>query len=96
MYKCRCDERLKVKAEGATCLPYTRLRGGLEHLKITRLIDERFVNAEFGARKRKEKKTYRPFERTSFREFLGKRKQVLEQDKVQAQRKVSKQVRCAK
>ena len=27
-----------------TLLPYTRFRGGLEHLKIeTRLIDERFV-----------------------------------------------------
>ena len=42
-YECRCDERLKAKAEGSTRLSYTRLRGGLEHLKIeTRLIDERF------------------------------------------------------
>ena len=40
-----CDERLKAKSEGSTLLPYTRLRGGLEHLKIeTRLIDERFVS----------------------------------------------------
>ena len=43
IYECRCDERLKAKAEGSTLLTYTRLRGGLEHLKIeTRLIDERF------------------------------------------------------
>jgi hypothetical protein len=39
-----CDERLKAKAEGSTRLAYTRLRGGLEHLKIeTRLIDEMFA-----------------------------------------------------
>ena len=37
--ECRCDERLKGKAEGV----HTRLSEGLEHLKIeTRLIDERF------------------------------------------------------
>jgi hypothetical protein len=42
-YECRCDERLKAKAEGSTRLAYTGFRGGLEHLKIeTRLIDERF------------------------------------------------------
>ena len=36
MYECRCDERLKVKDEGSTCLGYTG--EGLEHLKIeTRL-----------------------------------------------------------
>ena len=35
-----CDERLKTKIEGSTRLPYTRLCGGLEHLKKeTRLID---------------------------------------------------------
>jgi hypothetical protein len=45
IYECRCDERLKAKYEGSTLLPYTRLCGGLEHLKIdTRLIDERFVS----------------------------------------------------
>ena len=34
-----------VKAEGSTRLPYNRLWGGLEHLKIeTRLTDERFVS----------------------------------------------------
>ena len=39
----RCDERLKGKAKGSTLLPYTRLIGGLEHLKIQkRSIDERF------------------------------------------------------
>ena len=39
-YECRCDERLKTKAEGSTRLTYTGLRGELEHLKIkTRLID---------------------------------------------------------
>jgi hypothetical protein len=43
IYECRCDERLKAKAEGSTRLTYSGLRGGLEHLKIetTRLIDER-------------------------------------------------------
>jgi hypothetical protein len=34
IYECRCDERLKAKAEGSTRLAYTGLRGGLEHLKI--------------------------------------------------------------
>jgi hypothetical protein len=35
----------KSKVEGSTRLVYTRLRGGLEHLKIeTRLMDERFVS----------------------------------------------------
>jgi hypothetical protein len=34
IYECRCDERLKAKAEGSTRLTYTGLRGGLEHLKI--------------------------------------------------------------
>ena len=46
MYDCRCDERLKTKAEESTRLTYTGLFGGLEHLKIeTRLIDESFANA---------------------------------------------------
>jgi hypothetical protein len=45
MYECRCDERLRAKAEGSTRLAYTGLRGGLEHLTIeTRLIDERFAS----------------------------------------------------
>jgi hypothetical protein len=44
-YECRCDERLKTKAEGSARLAYTGLLGGLEHLKIeTRLIDERFAS----------------------------------------------------
>jgi hypothetical protein len=34
IYECRCDERLKTKAEGSTRLAYTGLLGGLEHLKI--------------------------------------------------------------
>ncbi len=43
IYECRCDERLKDKAEGSTRLTYSGLCGGLEHLKIeTRLINERF------------------------------------------------------
>jgi hypothetical protein len=43
LYECRCDERLKAKAERSTRIAYTGLRGGLEHLKIeTRLTDERF------------------------------------------------------
>ncbi len=45
IYECRCDERLKAKAEGFTRLAYTWLCGGLEHLKIEmRLIDERFAS----------------------------------------------------
>ncbi len=45
IYECRCDERLKTKAEGSTRLTYTGFHGGLEHLKTeTRLIDERFAS----------------------------------------------------
>ena len=45
IYECRCDERLKTKAEGSTRLSYTGFHGGLEHLKIeTRLIDEMFAS----------------------------------------------------
>ena len=45
MHECRCNERLKAKAEGSTRLAYTGLCGGLEHLKIeTRFIDERFAS----------------------------------------------------
>jgi hypothetical protein len=45
IYECRCDERLKTKAEESTRLTYTGLLGELEHLKIeTRLIDERFAS----------------------------------------------------
>jgi hypothetical protein len=47
LYECRCDERLRAKAEGSTRLTYTGLRGGLEHLKIeTRLRDERFESVK--------------------------------------------------
>jgi hypothetical protein len=34
IYECRCDERLKTKAEESTRLAYTGLLGILEHLKI--------------------------------------------------------------
>jgi hypothetical protein len=34
IYECRCDERLRVKAEGSTRLTYSGLDGGLEHLKM--------------------------------------------------------------
>ncbi len=45
IYECQCDEKLKTKVEGSTRLTYTRLFGGLEHLKTeTRLIDKRFVS----------------------------------------------------
>ena len=45
IYECRCDERLKTKAEESTRLAYTGLLGELEHLKIeTRLIDEMFAS----------------------------------------------------
>jgi hypothetical protein len=45
MYECRCDERLKTKAEESTRLGYTGLFGELEHLKIeTKLIDEKFAS----------------------------------------------------
>jgi hypothetical protein len=41
IYECRCDERLKTKAEESTRLVYTGLLGELEHLKKeTRLIDD--------------------------------------------------------
>ena len=43
MYECRCDERLKTKAEESTRLAYTRLLMELEHLTIeTKLIGEMF------------------------------------------------------
>ncbi len=45
IYECRCDERLKTKAEKSTHLTYSWLLGELEHLKIkTRLIDEMFAS----------------------------------------------------
>jgi hypothetical protein len=45
IYECRCDERLKPKAEESTRLTYTGLLGELEHLQIeTRLIDEKFAS----------------------------------------------------
>jgi hypothetical protein len=45
IYECRCDERLKPKAEESTRLTYTGFLGELEHLKIeTRLIDEKFAS----------------------------------------------------
>ena len=46
IYECRYDERLKTKVKEFTCLTYTGLIGGLEHLKIeTRLINEKIANA---------------------------------------------------
>ena len=45
IYECRCDERLKTKAEESTRLVSTRLQRELEYLKIkTRLIDEMFAS----------------------------------------------------
>ncbi len=45
IYDCRCDERLKTKAEESTRLGYTGLLEELEHLKIkTRFIDEMFAS----------------------------------------------------
>ena len=45
IYECRCDERLKTKAEESTRLTYTRLLVELEHLTIeTKLIDEMFAS----------------------------------------------------
>ncbi len=45
IYECRCDERLKTKAEKSTLLAYTGLLGELENLKIkTSLIDEMFTS----------------------------------------------------
>jgi len=45
IYECRCDERLKTKAEESTHLEGNGLIGELEHLKIeTRLIDEMFAS----------------------------------------------------
>jgi hypothetical protein len=48
MYECRCDERLKTKAEESTRLVYTGLFVELEHLKIeTTLIDDMFARLLF-------------------------------------------------
>jgi hypothetical protein len=44
IYECRCDERLKTKAEESTRLAYTGLLGELEHKIETRLIDEMFAS----------------------------------------------------
>ena len=45
MYECRCDERLKTKAEESKRLAHTRLLVELEHLTIeTKLIGEMFVS----------------------------------------------------
>ncbi len=45
IYECRCDKRLKTKAQKSTHLTYTGFLGELEHLKIkTRLIDEMFAS----------------------------------------------------
>ena len=45
IHECRCDERLKAKAERSARLTYVVLCGGQEHLKIkTRLIDETFTS----------------------------------------------------
>ena len=45
IYECRCDERLKTKAEESTRLACTGLLVELEHLKIeTTLIDEMFAS----------------------------------------------------
>ena len=45
IYECRCDGRLKTKAEESTRLAYTGLLVELEHLKIkTTLIDEMFAS----------------------------------------------------
>ena len=47
IYGCRCNERLRAKAEGSTRLTYNGLRGGLEHIKIeTRLSGERFESVK--------------------------------------------------
>ena len=41
--ECRCEERLKTKAEESTLITYTGLFGKLEHLKKkTRSIDDKF------------------------------------------------------
>ena len=45
IYECRCDERLKTKAEESTRLVSTGLLVELEHLTIeTKLIDEKFAS----------------------------------------------------
>jgi hypothetical protein len=47
IHECRCNERLKAKAEGSIRLAYTGLREGLEILKIgTRLRGGRFEKGE--------------------------------------------------
>jgi hypothetical protein len=50
---CLHKERLNIKAEGSTRLPYTGLRGGLEHVQIeTSLTCERFESVMVSVRSR--------------------------------------------
>jgi hypothetical protein len=44
MYECRYHERLKGNNEGSTRLRYTWFHGGLEHVKIDEVKDEKFVS----------------------------------------------------
>ncbi len=49
IYECRCDERLKDKAEGSTRLTYSGFRGEMEHpkdrdtLKIETSLSSKFL-----------------------------------------------------
>ena len=44
MYEYRCDERLKIQAEGSTLLGYTGFRGGLEFENAARALEEGHSN----------------------------------------------------
>jgi hypothetical protein len=46
IYECWCDERLRSRVEGSTCLGYTGLHEGLEPLEVeTKIINERFPSS---------------------------------------------------
>ncbi len=76
---CRCDERLKAKAEGATRLPYTRLRGGLER-GIPRFFSLGHFDAalcrEMRGKEKKWKVSFSPFSRLKKKEKVCKEVKV--------------------
>jgi hypothetical protein len=44
MYECRCDERLKAKADGSTRLAYAGLRLLVLHVSHPRILHKLFMN----------------------------------------------------
>ena len=69
--ECRCDERLRTKAEESTHLSDTGLLRELEHLKIkTRLIDEKFASVMGECMRMTEKEKKRKRKRKRKRSLL--------------------------